>query len=608
MLRTNTCGELRIEDVNKEVTLCGWVQKSRDLGGMTFIDLRDRYGLTQLVFNLDWDSNLCKQARTLGREFVLQITGTVIERENKNKNTPSGDIEIKVSVITILNSSLTPPFTIEDETDGGDELRMKYRYLDLRRAMVRKNLELRHRIAIETRNYLDKLKFIEVETPVLIKSTPEGARDFVVPSRMNKNQFYALPQSPQTFKQLLMVSGFDRYYQIVKCFRDEDLRADRQPEFTQIDCEMSFVEQEDILNTFEGLLVYLFKTVKNIDIPKIPRMSYAQAMKHYGNDKPDTRFEMKLIDLNSVCKGKNFNLFNEAESIIGLCATGAAEYTRKQLDELTEWVKRPQIGASGLVYVRYQNDGTLKSSLDKFYSEEDLKKWAEVCDAKKGDLILVLAGNKHEIRKAASELRLELGNRLGLRDKNKFSCLWVVDFPLIEWNEGDPNVLASLSGRWHAKHHPFTSPKKEDMYIINSMISEIREEIIADRPMNYKVQIPRAMAYDIVVNGVEIGGGSIRIHNKDLQGKMFEILGFSKEEAQKQFGFLMNAFEFGAPPHGGIALGFDRLCSMFGGADSIRDFIAFPKNNSGRDVMIDAPSEISAEQLDELEIELKKQP
>ena len=608
MLRTNTCGELRIEDVNKEVTLCGWVQKSRDLGGMTFIDLRDRYGLTQLVFNLDWDSKLCKQARALGREFVLQITGTVIERENKNKNTPSGDIEIKVSVLTILNSSLTPPFTIEDETDGGDELRMKYRYLDLRRAMVRKNLELRHRIAIETRNYLDKLKFIEVETPVLIKSTPEGARDFVVPSRMNKNQFYALPQSPQTFKQLLMVSGFDRYYQIVKCFRDEDLRADRQPEFTQIDCEMSFVEQEDILNTFEGLLVYLFKTVKNIDIPKIPRMSYAQAMKHYGNDKPDTRFEMKLIDLNSVCKGKNFNLFNEAELIIGLCATGAAEYTRRQLDELTEWVKRPQIGASGLVYVRYQNDGTLKSSVDKFYSEEDLKKWAEVCDAKKGDLILVLAGNKHEIRKAASELRLELGNRLGLRDKNKFSCLWVVDFPLIEWNEGDPNVLASLSGRWHAKHHPFTSPKKEDMYIINSMISEIREEIIADRPMNYKVQIPRAMAYDIVVNGVEIGGGSIRIHNKDLQGKMFEILGFSKEEAQKQFGFLMNAFEFGAPPHGGIALGFDRLCSMFGGADSIRDFIAFPKNNSGRDVMIDAPSEISAEQLDELEIELKKQP
>ena len=608
MLRTNTCGELRIEDVNKEVTLCGWVQKSRDLGGMTFIDLRDRYGLTQLVFNLDWDSNLCKQARALGREFVLQITGTVIERENKNRNTPSGDIEIKVSVLTILNSSLTPPFTIEDDTDGGDELRMKYRYLDLRRAMVRKNLELRHRIAIETRNYLDKLKFIEVETPVLIKSTPEGARDFVVPSRMNKNQFYALPQSPQTFKQLLMVSGFDRYYQIVKCFRDEDLRADRQPEFTQIDCEMSFVEQEDILNTFEGLLVYLFKTVKNIDIPKIPRMSYAQAMKHYGNDKPDTRFEMKLIDLNSVCKGKNFNLFNEAESIIGLSATGAAEYTRKQLDELTEWVKRPQIGASGLVYVRYQNDGTLKSSVDKFYSEEDLKKWAEVCDAKKGDLILVLAGNKHEIRKAASELRLELGNRLGLRDKNKFSCLWVVDFPLIEWNEGDPNVLASLSGRWHAKHHPFTSPKKEDMYIINSMISEIREEIIADRPMNYKVEIPRAMAYDIVVNGVEIGGGSIRIHNKDLQGKMFEILGFSKEEAQKQFGFLMNAFEFGAPPHGGIALGFDRLCSMFGGADSIRDFIAFPKNNSGRDVMIDAPSEISAEQLDELEIELKKQP
>ncbi len=607
MLRTNTCGELRLDDVNKEVTLCGWVQKSRDLGGMTFIDLRDRYGITQLVFNLDWDSNLCKQARALGREFVLQITGTVIERESKNKNTPSGDIEIKVRILTILNSSLTPPFTIEDETDGGDELRMKYRYLDLRRTAIRKNLELRHRIAIETRNYLDKLNFIEVETPVLIKSTPEGARDFVVPSRMNKNQFYALPQSPQTFKQLLMVSGFDRYYQIVKCFRDEDLRADRQPEFTQIDCEMSFVDQDDILNTFEGLLVYLFKIVKNIDIPKIPRMSYAQAMKDYGSDKPDTRFEMKLINLNSVCKGKNFSLFNEAELIIGLCATGAAEYTRKQLDELTEWVKRPQIGASGLVYVRYQNDGAIKSSVDKFYSEEDLKKWVEVCDAKKGDIILVLAGNKNEIRKAASELRLELGNRLGLRDKNKFSCLWVIDFPLIEWNEDDPNLLSSLSGRWHAKHHPFTSPKNEDMYIINSMISEIREEIIKDMPMNFKVQIPRAKAYDIVINGVEIGGGSVRIHNKDLQEKMFEILGFSKEEAQKQFGFLMNAFEFGAPPHGGIALGFDRLCSIFGGNDSIRDFIAFPKNNSGRDVMIDAPNEISAEQLYELEIELKKQ-
>lgn len=607
MLRTNTCGELRLDDVNKEVTLCGWVQKSRDLGGMTFIDLRDRYGITQLVFNLDWDSNLCKQARALGREFVLQITGTVIERESKNKNTASGDIEIKVRILTILNSSLTPPFTIEDETDGGDELRMKYRYLDLRRTAIRKNLELRHRIAIETRNYLDKLNFIEVETPVLIKSTPEGARDFVVPSRMNKNQFYALPQSPQTFKQLLMVSGFDRYYQIVKCFRDEDLRADRQPEFTQIDCEMSFVDQDDILNTFEGLLVYLFKIVKNIDIPKIPRMSYAQAMKDYGSDKPDTRFEMKLINLNSVCKGKNFSLFNEAELIIGLCATGAAEYTRKQLDELTEWVKRPQIGASGLVYVRYQNDGAIKSSVDKFYSEEDLKKWVEVCDAKKGDIILVLAGNKNEIRKAASELRLELGNRLGLRDKNKFSCLWVIDFPLIEWNEDDPNLLSSLSGRWHAKHHPFTSPKNEDMYIINSMISEIREEIIKDMPMNFKVQIPRAKAYDIVINGVEIGGGSVRIHNKDLQEKMFEILGFSKEEAQKQFGFLMNAFEFGAPPHGGIALGFDRLCSIFGGNDSIRDFIAFPKNNSGRDVMIDAPNEISAEQLYELEIELKKQ-
>lgn len=586
MLRTNTCGELRISDINKEITLCGWVQKSRDLGGMTFIDLRDRYGITQLVFNMDWDAALCMQARSLGREFVLQINGTAIERESKNKNTPTGDIEIKVTKLNILNQSITPPFTIEDETDGGDELRMKYRYLDLRRSIVRKNLELRHRIAIETRNYLDKQQFLEVETPVLIKSTPEGARDFVVPSRMNANQFYALPQSPQTFKQLLMVSGFDRYYQIVKCFRDEDLRADRQPEFTQIDCEMSFVEQEDILLTFEGLVKHLFKTVKGLDIATIPRMSYADAMKYYGNDKPDTRFEMKLVDFKQVTAGAAFKVFDDAETVIAICAKGAAEYTRKQLDELTEWVKRPQIGATGLVYARVNVDGTIKSSVDKFYNEEALKKWAEACGAEKGDLILVLAGAEEKTRKAASELRLEMGNRLGLRDKNKFSCLWVIDFPLLEWNEGDPNLLASLAGRWHAKHHPFTSPKPEDVDLLNNNPGAVR-----------------ANAYDIVINGVEVGGGSIRIHSKSLQAKMFDVLGFSKDEAQKQFGFLMNAFEFGAPPHGGIALGFDRLCSLFGGADSIRDFIAFPKNNSGRDVMIDAPSEISDEQLKELNIE-----
>jgi len=585
MLRTNTCGELRIEHVGQEVTLSGWVQRVKDLGGLTFIDLRDRYGITQLALNADSDTNLQNTVKTLGREFVIQITGKVIERESKNKNNPTGQIEIKVSALTILNVSQTPPFTIEDETDGGDELRMRYRYLDLRRNPVRKNLELRHRMAIETRNFLDKQNFLEVETPVLIKSTPEGARDFVVPSRMNQNQFYALPQSPQTFKQLLMVSGFDRYYQIVKCFRDEDLRADRQPEFTQIDCEMSFVEQEDILQTFEGLTKHLFKTVKDIDIPAIPRMSYADAMKYYGNDKPDTRFEMKLVDLNSTVKGKNFKVFEDAELVVAICATGASEYTRKQLDELTEWAKRPQIGATGLVYARYNHDCTLKSSVDKFYNEEELKKWVEACGAQKGDLILVLAGAEEKTRKAMSELRLEMGNKLGLRDKNKFSCLWVLDFPLLEWNEGDPNLLASLAGRWHAKHHPFTSPKPEDIELLNSNPGAVR-----------------ANAYDIVINGVEVGGGSIRIHNRDLQAKMFEVLGFTNEDAQKQFGFLMNAFEFGAPPHGGIAFGFDRLCSLFGGAESIRDFIAFPKNNSGRDVMIDAPSEISDEQLKELSI------
>ena len=587
MLRSHTCGELRMTNVGKEVVLCGWVQKNRELGGMSFIDLRDRYGITQLAFNQDWDKSLCEQAQKVNREFVLQVKGTVIERQSKNKNHATGEIEIKVTELKVLNTAITPPFTIEDETDGGDELRMKYRYLDIRRNVVRKNLELRHRLAIETRNYLDKQNFLEVETPILIKSTPEGARDFVVPSRMNQNQFYALPQSPQTFKQLLMVGGFDRYYQIVKCFRDEDLRADRQPEFTQIDCEMSFVEQEDILQTFEGMVKHLFKTVKGIDIPALPRMTYADAMKYYGNDKPDTRFEMKLVAMNELAKGKNFKVFDDAETVLAICATGAAEYTRKQIDELTEWVKRPQIGATGLVYARHNADGTIKSSVDKFYNEEDLKKWSAACNSKPGDLILILAGKEENTRKAMSELRLEMGNRLGLRDKNKFSCLWVIDFPLLEWNEGDPNLLASLAGRWHDKHHPFTSPKPEDIALLDKNPGEVR-----------------ANAYDVVINGVEIGGGSIRIHNKDLQAKMFEILGFSKEEAVKQFGFLMNAFEYGAPPHGGIALGFDRLCSLFGGADSIRDFIAFPKNNSGRDVMIDAPSEISDEQMNELGIKL----
>ena len=597
MHRSNTCGELNIACINQQVVLCGWVQKLRDLGNLVFIDLRDRYGITQLVLDKEKNGVLAEIAKDLGREFVIKASGKVAERSNKNMKMLTGEIEIIVDKIEVLNSALTPPFTIEDNTDGGDELRMKYRYLDLRRNPVRENLELRHRISIETRNYLDKLNFLEVETPVLIKSTPEGARDFVVPSRMNAGQFYALPQSPQTFKQLLMVAGFDRYYQIVKCFRDEDLRADRQPEFTQIDCEMSFVEQEDILNTFEGLVKHLFKAVKGIDINALPRITYADAMKYYGNDKPDTRFEMKFTYLKDTeanspllwrgAGAEAFKVFHEAESVIGICAKGCAEYTRKQLDELTEFVKRPQIGATGLVYARYNNDGTLKSSVDKFYNEEELKKWAAAFNAQPGDLMLVLAGKKDKTQKALSELRLEMGSRLGLRDKNKFSCLWVIDFPLLEWNDGDPNLLASLAGRWHAKHHPFTSPRPEDIPLLSSDPGAVR-----------------ANAYDIVINGVEIGGGSIRIHNKELQAKMFEVLGFSKEEAQDQFGFLMNAFEFGAPPHGGIAFGFDRLCSLFGGADSIRDFIAFPKNNAGRDVMIDAPSVISNEQLKELNINL----
>lgn len=586
MLRTVTCGELRITDAGKGVTLCGWVQGVRDKGALLWIDLRDRYGITQITIETDKaDAKIIECVRKLGREFVISVTGKVAERYSKTDKIETGAIEIYPTDINILNNSHTPPFTIEDETDGGDELRMKYRYLDLRRAIVRKNLELRHRLAIETRNYLDKLNFLEVETPVLIKSTPEGARDFVVPSRMHAGQFYALPQSPQTFKQLLMVSGFDRYYQIVKCFRDEDLRADRQPEFTQIDCEMSFIEREDILNTFEGLVQHLFKVVKGIDIGKLPRMSYDDAMKYYGNDKPDTRFEMKFVELTEIVKGKNFKVFDEAELVVGICVNGAAEYTRKQLDELTEFVKRPQIGATALIYARHNTDGTIKSSVDKFYNEEDLKKWSVASNSQPGDLFLILAGQKEKTQKALSELRLEMGTRLGLRDKNKFSCLWVIDFPLLEWNENDTNLLESLRGRWVAKHHPFTSPTPEHISMLSTNPGKVK-----------------ANAYDIVINGVEIGGGSIRIHNKDLQAKMFEVLGFSKEEAEKQFGFLMNAFEFGAPPHGGIALGFDRLCSMFGGADSIRDFIAFPKNNSGKDLMIDTPSEISDEQKTELSI------
>jgi aspartyl-tRNA synthetase len=584
MLRTHSCGELNLLNINQSVTLSGWVQRSRDLGGMTFVDLRDRYGITQLAFNMETNSALCLEARKLGREFVISVKGSVKERESKNIKISTGEIEIIVTELTVLNSAKTPPFTIEENTDGGDELRMKYRYLDLRRDIVRKNLELRHRIAIETRNYLDKQNFLEVETPVLIKSTPEGARDFVVPSRMNQGEFYALPQSPQTFKQLLMVAGFDRYYQIVKCFRDEDLRADRQPEFTQIDCEMSFVEQEDIIQTFEGLIRHLFSKVKGINIPAMERITYSDAMRLYGNDKPDLRFEMKFVELNSIVKNKGFKVFDDAELVVGICAKGASGYTRKQLDELTEWVKRPQIGATGMVYCRYGADG-LKSSVDKFYNPDELVKWAKAFDAQEGDLMLILAGDAEKTRKALSELRLEMGNRLGLRNKEVYKCLWVIDFPLLEWNENDTNLLESLRGRWVAKHHPFTSPKPEDIQLLSTDPGAVR-----------------ANAYDMVINGVEVGGGSIRIFDRNLQAKMFETLGFSAEEAQAQFGFLMNAFEFGAPPHGGIAFGFDRLCSLFGGADSIRDFIAFPKNNSGRDVMIEAPSMISDEQLKELAI------
>lgn len=578
MLRTHTCGELRLDHVNQEVTLAGWVQRVRNKGGLIWVDLRDRYGLTQLIFEEDsTEKAVIEKAASLGREFVVQATGKVIERTAKNEKIPTGSIEIKVFKLEVLNAAKVPPFIIEDETDGGDELRMKYRYLDLRRNVVREKLQLRHRMMQETRKYMDAQDFIEVETPVLIKSTPEGARDFVVPSRVNPGEFYALPQSPQTFKQLLMVSGFDRYFQIVKCFRDEDLRADRQPEFTQIDCEMAFVNQEDILSTFEGLTKHLFREVKKVELEEVKRMTYADAMKFYGNDKPDLRFDMKFVELNELVKGKGFPIFDDAELVIGICAKGAGEYTRKQLDALTDWVKRPQIGAKGLVYAKYNPDGTIKSTVDKFYSAEDLKGWADAFGAEIGDLMLLLSGDANSVRKQLSELRLKMGEELGLRDRNIFKPLWVVDFPLLEWDEE--------TKRFHAMHHPFTSPKREDIPLLETDPGAVR-----------------ANAYDLVINGVEIGGGSIRIHDRGTQQLMFSHLGFTPEEAQKQFGFLMEAFEYGAPPHGGIAFGFDRLCAIFGGSDSIRDYIAFPKNNSGRDVMIDSPSTIADDQLEELSI------
>ena len=580
MLRTHHCGELRHNNIGQEVTLSGWVQKTRDLGGMTFVDLRDRYGITQLAFNMDTDSDLCLQARKLGREFVIQVHGKVIERSSKNNNIATGEIEIEVSNLTILNAAKIPPFTIEDNTDGGDDLRMQYRYLDIRRKPVRKNLELRHKISTETRKYLDSQDFIEVETPYLIKSTPEGARDFVVPSRMNEGQFYALPQSPQTFKQLLMVGGIDKYYQIVKCFRDEDLRADRQPEFTQIDCEMSFVEQDDILDMFEGLTRHLLKEIKDVVLDKFPRMTYDEAMEKYGSDKPDIRFEMTFNKMNEVTQQNNFVVFDSAELVVGICAKGCAEWSRKQLDAMTDFVKRPQIGAKGLIYCKYNTDGTFKSSVDKFFSQDDLAKWAEKMGAEPGDLMFLLSGETNNVRKQMNELRLHVAEKLGLRNPDVFAPLWVIDFPLLEWDEE--------SERYHAMHHPFTSPKPHDIDKLDTDPAAVR-----------------ANAYDLVLNGSEIGGGSIRIHDKELQRLMFQHLGFTEEEAKEQFGFLMNAFEYGAPPHGGIAFGFDRLCSLLGGQESIRDFIAFPKNNSGRDVMIDAPSVIDTTQLDELYLRLK---
>lgn len=587
MYRTHNCGALRMSDVDQEITLSGWMQTSRDFGGMTFIDLRDRYGLTQLVFNMEDDADLCEQARKLGREYVLRITGAVRERTNKNPNIPTGNIEIVVKSLEVLNKSKTPPFTIQDETDGGDDLRMTYRYLDLRRKPVQNNIIFRSKLSLETRKYMDSQNFVEVETPFLIKSTPEGARDFVVPSRMNKGQFYALPQSPQTFKQLLMIGGLDRYFQIVKCFRDEDLRVDRQPEFTQIDCEMSYVTQEDILNTFEGLTKHLFKTTLDVELQDFPRMTYDDAMRLYGSDKPDTRFGMEFVELNDVAKGKGFPVFDNAEMVVGICAEGqAGNFSNKDIKKLTEWMQRPQVGAKGLVYVKMEAGGTFKSPVGKFFSDEILQTWADKFGAKEGDMMLILSGEDEKTRKQLNELRLEMGNRMGLRDPQKFSPLWVVDFPLLEWDED--------SERFHAMHHPFTSPKKADMERMLNGDHETMKSLRAD-------------AYDLVINGVEIGGGSIRIHDRDLQSRNFDLLGFTKEEAEAQFGFLMGAFEYGAPPHGGIAFGFDRLCAVLNGVNSIRDFIAFPKNNQGRDMMIDAPSPIDATQLDELGIDLAKE-
>ena len=575
MHRTHTCGELRMEHVNQTVTLSGWVQRARDLGGMTFVDLRDRYGITQLAFNMDTNAELCQAARKLGREYVIKVQGTVAERSSKNANIPTGDVEIVITGLEVLNAAKLPPFTIEDDTDGGEEIRMEYRYLDLRRGPLRENMMLRHRLALETRKYLDGVDFVEVETPYLIKSTPEGARDFVVPSRMNPGQFYALPQSPQTFKQLLMVSGYDRYYQIVRCFRDEDLRADRQPEFTQIDCEMSFVGQEDVLNTFEGLVRHLLKTVKNVELGDFPRMTYDEAMEKYGSDKPDLRFGMEFVDFSPVAQNKGFQVFDSCEVVLGIVAEGCANYTRKQLDKLTDWVKRPQIGAKGLVYCKVNEDGTFKSSVDKFFDQEAQATWAAHAGAKPGDLILMLSGDLDKTRKMLNELRLHMGSELGLRDPYNYKPLWVVDFPLLEWDED--------TERYHAMHHPFTSPKLEHIPLLDTDPAAVRAD-----------------AYDMVLNGVEIGGGSIRIHDRGTQSLMFDHLGFTKEEAQAQFGFLMDAFEYGAPPHGGLALGFDRLCALVGGQETIRDFIAFPKNNSGRDVMINSPSPIDQAQLDEL--------
>lgn len=583
MYRTHTCGELRLADAGKEVVLSGWVQRVRDKGTLLWIDIRDRYGLTQLFLQEGVSSaEVIEKARTLGREFVIQAKGTVIERESKNPNIPTGEIEIQLNELNILNASKTPPFTIEDKSDGGDDLRMKYRYLDLRRNPLKNNLILRHNVAIETRSYLSEQGFIEVETPCLIKSTPEGARDFVVPSRMNPGEFYALPQSPQQFKQLLMVAGFDKYFQIVRCFRDEDLRADRQPEFTQIDCEMSFVEQEDVLNTFEGLAKHLFKKVKGLEFDKFPRMTWHDAMKYYGSDKPDIRFDMKFVELTDLAQGKGFPVFDDSEIVVAINAKGCASYTRKQIDALTDFVKRPQVGAKGLVYVKYNEDGSIKSSVDKFYSPEDLKTWLDRCGAEAGDMLLILCGKTMEAREQMNCLRLEMGNQLGLRNPDDYKPLWVIDFPLLEWDEE--------TQRYYAKHHPFTAPKPEDEYLLDEDPSRWAEI--------------RANAYDIVLNGVEIGGGSVRIFNRDLQNKMFRTLGFTDESAQAQFGFLMNAFEYGAPPHAGLAFGFDRLCSLFGGQESIRDFIAFPKNNMGRDVMTESPSTIADAQLEELQIKL----